>query len=181
VGLLNANYDNSEAFYHHYTMRHADDANKKLDGIEIILVELQKFKVQTPVEKRLQALWIRFLNEAEGMYEIPDDFKEYTEFNDAFELVQESAYNRSELETYNKYWDSVSTDITLMDGKFKEGVEKGIEIGVAEGIAKGKLEGVAEGERLAKIAMGHNLKQMGLSTDQIMIVSGLSRDVIEQL
>src|SRR5438477_377678 len=43
------------------------------------------------------------------------------EIRDALELLEESAYTPGELESYSKYWDSVSTEKTMMNEKYREG------------------------------------------------------------
>ena len=154
LGLINENFDHSEEFYHHYKICQATNLEKTLEGIEIILVELQKFKPTTTDHMRLRSLWIRFLNEAESLHEVPEDFKDYPELVEALELTQESAYSRSELDFYNSYWDSVSSEKTLL----------------LEAYDEGKLEG----EKKGRLETARNLKVMGLSLDQISTATGLS-------
>lgn len=45
-----------------------------------------------------------------------------------------------ELRAYEKYWDSVSTEKTLMTGKFMEGEAKGRAEGREEGLLEGKTD-----------------------------------------
>jgi predicted transposase/invertase (TIGR01784 family) len=167
LGLLNGNFDDSCEYYHHYAMKHTTQPEKALVGLEVILVELQKFKPQTLVEKRLQALWIRFLNEAEDLDHIPNDFKEYKEFNDAFELVQESAYTPAELETYNKYWDSVSTEQTILVDSY------------GKGMAKGMVKGREEGRLEEKLAIARRMMAKGLSAQDVSDMTGLALSEIQ--
>ena len=54
-----------------------------------------------------------------------------------------------------------------------EGMEKGIEKGMAEGMEKGKSE--------EKRAIAHNLKALGLTSEQIQAATGLSAREIDLL
>jgi predicted transposase/invertase (TIGR01784 family) len=168
LALINENFDEGQDYYHHYTFRNTKN-DQQLEGIEIILVELLKFQVNSQEEKKLRALWLRFLNEAEQMVEIPEEYKGVEEFEEAFELSQESGYTPEELNTYNTYWDSVSTEITLMQGKF------------AEGKSEGKIEGKIEGEisKAIKVAKGMLSKKMEVGL--ISELTGLSEEEIRSL
>jgi predicted transposase/invertase (TIGR01784 family) len=157
LALINENFDKSDEYYHHYTFRNEKN-DAKIDGIELIFVELLKFQVTTATERRLQALWLRFLNEAETMVEIPEEYLGVEEFEEAFELSQESGFTRAELDHYNTYWDSVSSEKTLLEGKFDEGVERGRE----------------EGAHQNALQNARKMKEIGMTGEQIMLVTGLS-------
>jgi len=90
---------------------------REIKGLQLIFIELPKFKPSTRVEKKLQVLWFRFLSE----------------IKEAIALSEQAAYSPAELATYNTYWDTVSTEKTLMTGKYREGK--------AEGIVEGRIEG----------------------------------------
>ncbi|CAO5681084.1 MAG: hypothetical protein HEEMFOPI_01438 [Holosporales bacterium] len=77
------------------------------------------------------------------------------------ELAQESTYSRSELDFYNSYWDSISSEKTLMTEAYDEG----------------KLEGQLE----AKLETAKTLKSMGLSLDQIEKATGLPLENLKTL
>lgn len=55
----------------------------------------------------------------------------------------------------------------------KKGMEKGMEKGMAEGMEKGKSE--------EKRAIAHNLKALGLTSEQIQAATGLSAREIDLL
>lgn len=177
LGLINENFDDSPEFYHHYKLRHAAQSHKTIEGLEIILVELKKFKPSNQNEKRLRALWIRFLNDTENMEDIPDDFKSFPELVEAMELTQESSYSRSELDYYHSYWDSVSSEKTLIGDAYTEGKMEGEAIGIQKGKAEGEAIGVLKG----KIETAKKLKSMGLTDDQILAATDLSEGDLKGL
>ena len=67
----------------------------------------------------------------------------------------------------------------------KEGLEKrmekGMEKGMAEGMEKGMAEGMQKGKSEEKRAIAHNLKALGLTSEQIQAATGLSAREIDLL
>ena len=63
----------------------------------------------------------------------------------------------------------------------KEGREKGMEKGMAEGMEKGMAEGMQKGKSEEKRAIAHNLKALGLTSEQIQAATGLSAREIDLL
>jgi predicted transposase/invertase (TIGR01784 family) len=129
-------------FYHHYKIVHLAHNNKVLKGLEFVFVEIPKFKASKFTEKRLQALWLRYLSETESNDSagISPDLLEITEIREAIELLQESGYTKTELAAYDKYWDSVSVERSLLSDSYIEGMKEG----ESKGKMEGKMEGVAQ-------------------------------------
>lgn len=73
--------------------------------------------------------------------EIDPHLLEVKEIKKALELLEVASYNEAELLEYDKRWDLVSSEKTLLTGKFAEGEAKGL----AKGLRKGRVEGKAEG------------------------------------
>ncbi len=122
VALLGDNFENSSAWYHHYKMVNVQDTNQTIEGLQMVFIELQKFQSKKLAERTLQNLWLRFLSELdEHTVDVPSDMLSVTEIQEAVTLAQESAYTQGELDWYEKYWDSVSSEKTLMRSKFDEG------------------------------------------------------------
>jgi len=122
---------------------HLADSNKVLKGLEFVFVEIPKFQASNYNEKRLQVLWLRYLSEIKNETEIisPDLF-EVQEIREAIDLLQESAYTKSELAAYDKYWDSISVERSLLAGSFTEGKNEGKNEGIIEGEIKGMVKGI---------------------------------------
>ncbi len=161
LGLINDIFEEGDEWYHHYKMSNVKNELKAIEGIELILLELPKFKPNTRTETKLGALWLRFLNETEKLDEIPEEFKSHPELVEAMELSQEASFTRDELEYYNSYWDAVSTERTLMNDAYDKGIEEGELIGI---------------EKVARA-----MKARGLAIDVIAENTGLSPGVIERL
>jgi predicted transposase/invertase (TIGR01784 family) len=142
VGIINDIFDKeSEDWFHHYRSINVQKPERVLEGLELIFIELPKFKAQSWQEKKMGVLWLRFLREiGEKTQDIDVEFLNQPELSKALELSQESAYSKAELEAYDKYWDAVSTQKTYFVDGFEQGIEKGIEKGLAEGMEKKSIE-----------------------------------------
>jgi predicted transposase/invertase (TIGR01784 family) len=62
-----------------------------------------------------------------------------------------------------------------------EGIEKGKAEGIAEGMEKGMEKGIEKGQNEKALEIGFNLKNMGLSTEQIAEATGLLPEEVEKL
>ena len=62
----------------------------------------------------------------------------------------------------------------------KRGIKQGIEKGIVLGIEKGKAEGKAEGENLARLATAMNMLQFGISKEDIVKITGLTKEEIDK-
>ena len=143
LSLVNQVFEHDmEEFYHHYKIVHLANNDKVLEGLEFVFVEIPKFKAANFNEKRLQVLWLRYLSEIKNATEtISPELLEVLEIREAIELLQESAYSKSELIAYDKYWDSISIERTLLADSFVEGKQigkiEGIEFMIVNGFKAG--------------------------------------------
>jgi predicted transposase YdaD len=97
---------------------------------------------------------------SDGQEDIPDDFKNEPSILEASEYAKESAYTKTELEAYDRYWDSISSEKTLITEAFDEGKQIGLE--------KGKIEGEQIGqEKEKKNGIIKALKRGKLSIEEI--------------
>ncbi|MBQ5403358.1 MAG: hypothetical protein IIU11_03175 [Bacteroidales bacterium] len=97
---------------------------------------------------------------------------------------------QEELLGYDRYWDAISTAKTLASGKYKDGLDAGLEKGRAEGerigIEKGRAEGekigIEKGEKQKAIEMAHKLKLKGtMSDEEIAEITDLTLDEIQKI
>ena len=85
------------------------------------------------------------------------------------EELEISGFSDAELRAYDKFWDSVSVERTLIDDSYQKGKEEGI----AEGMEKGMNQKALE---IAK-----NMLAMGLSAEQVAKATQLSLEIIKNL
>ena len=184
-----------DEFYHYYRIVHHKHNDSIIDGFHMVFVELSKYKPQNPTEKEMMNLWMRFLTEIDEKVRVaPKELLDNPYVNDALKLLEESAFSDEELYHYDMIYDAISTEKTLMNGKWREGLEKGREEGLQrgreEGLEKGREEGFEKGEAIGLekgLAEGQRriqemvkrMKDQGLDTSSIADLTGLSQKEIE--
>ena len=114
----------------------------------------------------MQVLWLRFLSEISDQQEgISSDFLDVPEIKEASELILESGLTKGELETYDKYWDYISTEKTIRADSFETGMERGIEQGIEQ----------------EKLIIVKNAMKMGLPPSDISKLTGIPEQDIQRL
>ena len=137
-------------------------------------IELPKFTPHSIADKRMMVLWLRFLTEINSnTKEIPADLLNDPEIGKAVEELEISGFTDAELWAYDKFWDSVSVERTLIDDSYQKGKEEGI----TEGMEKGKEEGKHE----ANTETAQRLLAMGLSAKQVAKATQLPLEIIKDL
>jgi predicted transposase/invertase (TIGR01784 family) len=195
LALLNENFDHkTEQFYHHYQIVNRENTDEVIPGLEFVLVELLKFRPETVRARKLMVLWLRFLKEVgENMRALPPEMQENEYIRKAAELCEEAAFTPEELAAYDKYWDIIRTEKTLIESAWQKGLKKGLaegEIkgekkglkkGLAEGEIKGLEKGKAEGKAEAKIETVINAHKAGCSIDTIVAITDLTPQQITEI
>lgn len=179
-----------EEYYHYYRLVHELHSERVIDGLHLVFVELPKFKPHTLTEKKMKALWLRYLTEIEdSTREVAEELLENPQISKALTVVEESAYTPEQLEGYDKFWDIIRTERTLVEGALRKGLARGLARGRAEGRAEGHAEGMeqglakgrAEGETEKAIQIARTLMSMGLGTQDIAHATGLTEEDINSL
>jgi len=83
--------------------------------------------------------------------------------NKAIQYVMEASLTKEEKLRYEKNWDRISSEKTLLTTAKDEGLEEGVAIGVEKGRVEGKAEGIEEGKKHEKIEIAKKLKELGMS------------------
>ena len=153
---------------------HDKDSNKVIEGLHFTFIELPKFTPHSIADKRMMVLWLRFLTEINSnTKEIPADLLNDPEIGKAVEDLEVSGFTDAELRAYDKFWDSVSVERTLMDDRYQKGMEKGIETGFEKGMEKGM------NQRSLEIAK--KMLAKGMDEASIMDMTGLTAEEIKLL
>ena len=156
LNLVNEIFEKDMKEYkHNYHIVHDKRTKKVIEGLCFTFIELPKFHPHTMKEKRMTVLWLRFLTEInDKTQEVPAELLESPEISKALEEVKISAFTAEELRAYDKFWDRVSSEKTLMEGRYDEGKQdKALEI-------------------------AQNLKSAGMDVDTICKMTGLSKEEI---
>ena len=178
LNLVNETFEpDMEEYYHYYRLVHYLHSDKVLEGLHLVLVELPKFKAKNLTEKKMQVLWLRFLTEIdEATKKAPRELIDDPHVNEALEIVEESAMSDAERAAYDGFWDWVSREAT------KEAEMKAREAEMKAAIAErdaATAERDAAKERLRQTVC--NLKEVGMSVEQVSKVTGLEPTEVETL
>ena len=195
LNLVNEIYEpGMPEYYHYYRLVHVEHTDKVINGLHLVFVELPKFTPHTYAEKKMQVLWLRYLTEInEETREVPAELLANPDIRKAVTQIEESAFTKAQLYSYEKFWDIISVEKTLFNSGKREGREEGEAIGLergreegrvegeAAGLEKGREEGRAEGETLGLIKTALRMKEEGCPTPFIAKMTGLPEEQIQQL
>ena len=81
------------------------------------------------------------------------------------EELEISGFTDAELRAYDKFWDSVSVERTLLDDRYQKGMEEGMEKGMNQ----------------KALEIAKNMLAMGLSAEQAAKATQLSLEIIKNL
>lgn len=168
LGLIAARFDPSETdWYHHYQLVNVQKPIKDIiEHLQLVFIELPKFPIKSSEEKQLRLLWLRFLREInEQTREVPAELMSVPEISEAIKLAEEVAYSEGELNAYQSYWDAVSTEKTLLSGRYDEGLRKG----------------KAEGKKQTQLAIAKKLLEQQMSLITIKEITDLPIEELEKL
>ena len=130
-----------EEYYHHYAMVNVAKTEQRIEGLELVFIELPKFKPENRAVRKLHNLWLRFLTEINGSIDqAPSALLEQPETNDALHILETYSYSREELAKYDRYRDAIATAQLLYYGAREDALEEGRAAGRAAGRAEGRAE-----------------------------------------
>ncbi|MDR3245711.1 MAG: Rpn family recombination-promoting nuclease/putative transposase [Prevotellaceae bacterium] len=154
-------------FYHHYLTVNMKNSNDAVKGIELVLIELPKFKPETFSNRKMATLWLRFLREVhEGVIDVDAELLENENICKAIDLCVEYTFSHAEMYAYENCWDNVRTQVA----------------NAIEFSEKGKMEEKMEGEMKERIEVIINSQKAGLPIDLIATITKLTpEEVIEIL
>ena len=183
LNLVNEVFEpDSKEYYHYYQLVHVLHTDRVIDGLHLVFVELPKFTPQTFTEKKMQALWLRFLTEIKtNMRQAPKELLADPQIRKAISIVEESDYTDAELLGYDKFWDMISVERTIYQNVNKMGLEQGLPEGIEKGFAQDFEQGLEQGRKEERLMIAKNLKACGLEISMIIQSTGLTAEEIEQL
>ena len=155
-----------EEYYHYYRMVHVEHSERVINGLQLVFVELPKFTPHTYSEKKMEVMWLRYLTEIdEKTTKVPEELLENPEIKKAVTVLEESAFTPEQLLGYEKFWDIISVEKTLISSAERKGLEKG----------------KAEGRIAEKYEIARNMKSANIPIESIMQFTNLSKEEIDKL
>jgi predicted transposase/invertase (TIGR01784 family) len=158
-------------YYHHYRLVNIADSDKVIEGLQLVFIELAKFQPKAEEQQQLRDAWLQFLRDTGNSKLTSKVTAVAPEIAEAMALATEASFTPAELEAYDKYWDAVSSERTLIGGAKAEGLAEGEARGEAKEILKGQAIGRSEERSLLR----QKLMNKGMSEAEIEEL--LARDV----
>ncbi len=172
LGIINAVFEQSDDWYHHYKIVNIENTHRTIDGLQFVFIELPKFRAANPTAKKVRALWLRFLSEVKGELEPPAELLGYPPIHEALTISKEAAFTRAELAAYQSVMMAISNEKSIVTDSIELGIEKGIEIS--------RQAGREEGRQDEKLAIAKNLLAV-MDDAAIADMTGLAPDMVWQL
>ena len=111
------------------------------------------------------------LNSLQSLNE--DELIQQQQYLPTTEELEISGFSDAELRAYDKFWDSVSVERTLLDDRYQKGMEEGME--------KGRAEGIEEGMSQRSLEIARKMLAKGMDEASIMDMTGLTAEEIKLL
>jgi len=202
LGILQFNFTQSSRCISTHMIHDIETKEQVFRDFRFTLAELPKFNKSEEALESIEDKWLYFLKQAKQLTAIPAIIQEQA-IKDAFDIANESNWDKKELEMYEKRAMYVQDEAQRVNFGYqkgiKQGIEKGIEKGkvegkaegIKEGIEQGKIEGIGQGKEKGikegieqgkaegKLATAKNMLTMGLSIEQAAQATGLSEEVIK--
>jgi predicted transposase/invertase (TIGR01784 family) len=155
-----------------YALKEKEELTTYSEDIELVFVELPKFKKTLEELETLSDKWIYFLRYANQLQSVPESMGAEPAIDHAFTVAQQSKLTRKEMEILEKREMFLHDNRNAILYAEKKAMEKGIE----KGIEKGRQEG----QRETAIAIARQLLDV-LDVETIAQKTGLSLAEIEAL
>ena len=114
---------------------------------------------------------ISLLNALQSLNE--DELIQQEQYLPTTEELEISGFTDAELWAYDKFWDSVSVERTLIDDSYQKGKEEGME--------KGRAEGKEEGMNQRSLEIARKMLAQGMDEAMVMDMTGLTAEEIKQM
>ena len=106
-----------------------------------------------------------------------DELIQQEQYLPTTEELEISGFTDAELWAYDKFWDSVSVERTLIDDSYQKGKEEGME----KGMEKGRAEGKEEGMNQRSLEIARKMLAKGMDEAMVMDMTGLTAEEIKQM
>lgn len=180
IGILNFCFENTDPSYYH-EVKLLDTKTKEVfyDKLTFIYLEMPKF---TKTEAELETLfdkWLYVIRNLASLMERPRTLQEKV-FQHLFDAAEIAKFDKKERYEYEESLKAYRDLFSVIETAELRGEKRGEEKGRAEGLKEGLAQGLREVER-NKISTARKMKQLGMALADIVIVSGLSEEEIQQL
>jgi len=179
-----------------YSLKEKETLTNYSDDIELVFVELPKFKKKLVELETLTEKWLYFLKHARRLDAVPASMQTVPALKRAFQIANQSALTPAELEALEqremfihdnrnaiaraaREAEEKGKEMGIQEGK-EMGIQEGIELGIQEGIELGIQEGIELGMKAKTIELARALLD-SLDVETIRQKTGLSLEEIHNL
>ena len=165
IGILDFKMFSNKDYISRHLILNKETLKQEIEDFEFTFIELPKFKKKLEELETILDKWIYFIKEAENLEMIPKEFESKEEFIEAFEIATQYTWDKKEMEVYDYIGLKAYDEIHALDTAEKKGIKKGKELGKNE----------------AKIEIAKNGLKNGLDVETIVLLTGLDKEIIENL
>ena len=151
-----------------------------ISDLELVFIELPKFKTALSDLETLADKWIYFLQNAKDLTVVPASMGAIEEIQQAFDIANEAGLSLTELDLLERQLMYIQDQRGAVTYAQKIARKKGLEEGKEEGLKEGKEEGLKEGGQ----AMQRSIAQKLLATiDDATIsqITGLPLEEVQEI
>ena len=164
-------FKETKKYVNRFKLLEKDEFINYTDDIELIFIELPKFKKDLKELETIQEQWIYFIKNAGSLEYIPKGLNSH--IRNALDTVNEANLTKEELEVQHKRKEFISIQKLAILKATNDGFDKGIEQGIEEGIK--------QGEKKKQLEIVKNLLKVGIDIETISISTGISKEEIKCL
>ena len=126
-------FDDMEQYLSRFMLQEKDCLiNYPIQDLELVFVELPKFKRSLSELESLSDRWIYFLQHAPDLETIPEKMAEIPEMNQAFAIANKATLTREELDEQHRQSFFIHDQRGVAAKALEQGIKQGIEQGIRE-------------------------------------------------
>ncbi len=146
------------------------------NDLELVFVELPKFKQPLEELHSLKDKWIYFLQHARDLRVVPDIMGNVPEIEQAFAIANQANLTQEELEEFEHQAMFIQDQRGAVVKATKQGLQKGLQ----QGLEQGLQQGLEQGTKQSQVEIARRLLAI-LDNEIISQMTELSVDEIQQL
>ena len=177
IGILDFIFDDADKLDVIHTVQLKNQHHQLFyDKLTFIYITLPNFSKTLDELTSLQDKWFYVFRHLPELDSLPAALQESV-FEKLFHVTELLAFKPQEREAYQaslKYYRDLKN---VIDTAYDDGLNEGMEKGIAQGIEQGMEKGIAQERKAAhqhNLNTAKNLKQLGLTNEQIAIATGLA-------
>jgi len=194
ITILDFEYDQQEKKrkLHRDVQLYDQDGELFYDKLRYIVLQMPLFLKKESELKTRYDKWLYFLKNLKDFDKIPKILKEPV-FEKAFTIAEIANLNTQDRAAYQRSLRYYRDLVNVINTKYEEGMEKGVEIGMEKGVEIGMEKGVEIGmekgveigmekgaaKELQKVAL--EMLKVGIPLTQIMVCTGLTEIQLQEL